>query len=258
MSRDFTLGMYRQLCEAIVAAGYQVWPIMRYMAARDMPDLVVLLRHDIDRCPGNALWMARLEHELGLRTTYYVRMTPSVFRPKVLKEVAAMGHEIGYHYETLAKARGNVQQAITLFEQELARLREIYDIQTISMHGSPLSPYDNRDLWRQYDFRQFGLLGEAYLSLDYKRLVYLTDTGRSWAKNHYNLRDKVAQECPIPDLKTTDDLISAIHNHRFTHVCISTHPERWAQSIGEWIISVAVDLAVNLAKMAIQYSRGRR
>jgi hypothetical protein len=258
MSLDFTLPKYREMCRAILASGYSVWPIACYMAARNTPDLVVVLRHDIDRRPGNALRMARLEYELGLQATYYVRMIPSVFCPTILKEIAAIGHEIGYHYETLTRARGNPQQAIALFEQELARLRQICDIQTISMHGSPLSPYDNRDLWRYYDFRQFNLLGETYLSLDYGQLVYLTDTGRSWAKSRYNLRDKVAQERPIPGLKTTDDLISAIYDHRFTHVCILTHPERWAQSTGEWIISLAVDWAVNLAKVAIQSYRMNR
>jgi len=54
--------------------------------------------------------------------------------------------------------------------------------------------YDNRDLWKRYDFRQFGLAGEAYLSIDYHRLAYLTDAGRSWADNPYNLRDRVVGE----------------------------------------------------------------
>lgn len=34
---------------------------------------VVILRHDVDRLPGNALKMARLEHEMGVQATYYFR-----------------------------------------------------------------------------------------------------------------------------------------------------------------------------------------
>jgi hypothetical protein len=256
MSLDFTLSKYREMCQAILASGYSTWPIARYMATRDAPGLVALLRHDVDRRPGSALRMAQLEHELGIQATYYVRTTPSVFRPTILKGIAAMGHEIGYHYETLAKAQGDMRRAIRLFEQELAQLRQICDIETISMHGAPLSPYDNRDLWRQHDFRQFGLLGETYLSLSYERLVYLTDTGRSWSEDRYNLRDKVAQEHPGPDLRTTDDLISAIHDHRFAHICILTHPERWARNIGEWVISTVLDFAANQVKRGILLVRG--
>jgi hypothetical protein len=256
MSLDFTLPKYREMCQSILASGYSVWPIVRYIASQDIPGRVVLLRHDVDRRPGNALRMAQLEHELGIRATYYVRMTRSAFRPAMLRKIAAMGHEVGYHYETLAKARGNIRRAVALFEHELARLREICEVQTISMHGRPLSPHDSRDLWRLHDFRQHNLLGEAYLSLDYNRLVYLTDTGRSWTGQRYNLRDKVAHEHSIPSLKTTDDLISAIRDHRFMHVCISAHPERWAHSIGEWVISLAADLVMNQIKRGIKLIRG--
>ena len=257
MSLDFTLSKYREMCQAILTCGYSAWSIGRYIVARDTPDLVVLLRHDIDRLPGCALRMARLEHELGLQATYYVRVIPSVCRPKVLKEIAAMGHEIGYHYETLVKARGNGQQAVALFERELGWLRQICDIQTVSMHGSPFSPIDNRDLWRHCDLRQFNLVGETYLSLDYGQLAYLTDTGRSWARSRFNLRDKVPQERPIPHLETTEDLVSAIRSRCFAHICISAHPERWANSLGHWIISAVTDLAANQAKRASLLARNR-
>ena len=35
-----------------------------------------------------------------------------------------------------------------------------------------------------------GILGEAYLSIDYTNTYYFTDTGRSWSENAVNLRDK--------------------------------------------------------------------
>ncbi len=257
MSLDFTLAKYGQLCRAILEAGYTVWPIARYLSETEYPDRVVLLRHDIDRRLGNALQMARLEHNLGLQATYYARMTSSVFQPKILSEMAKMGHEIGYHYETLAKAKGNLDQAITLFQKELDQFREIHAVQTISMHGAPLSPYDNRDLWKHYDFHRYGLLGEAYLSLDYDKLAYLTDTGRSWARNRYNLRDKVNRVSAATNLNSTDDLIAAIANRQFSHVCISTHPERWSQGAGQWLVSATSDLAANQVKRGLALIRGQ-
>lgn len=256
MSLDFTLRKYQELCQNIITAGYSVWTIARYLAAKRPPDLVVLLRHDIDRRISYALQMACLEKELGIQATYYARMTSSVFRPAVLQEIATMGHEIGYHYETLTKSRGNLQQAIALFEKELAQFGQICDIQTISMHGAPLSPHDNRDLWQHYDFHRYGLLGETYLSLDYGRMVYLTDTGRSWSQNRNNLRDKVSGMSVEPDLNSTDDLIAAICDRRFSHVCISTHPERWSQGIGQWLISSVSDLVINRVKQGFILVRG--
>jgi hypothetical protein len=163
-----------------------------------------------------------------------------------------MSHEIGYHYETLSKSRGNYPAAIDLFEKELARLRQVCPIQTISMHGNPLSPYDNRDLWKRYDFRQFGLAGEAYLSIDYHRLAYLTDAGRSWADNPFNLRDRVAGEQTPSGIRTTGELIAAIREKRFDAICISAHPERWSGNLPEWLFSASLDLAANTIKAALR------
>ena len=37
--------------------------------------------------------------------------------------------------------------AICDFERNLRRFRKLYPVKTICMHGSPLSKWDNRDLW---------------------------------------------------------------------------------------------------------------
>jgi len=47
--------------------------------------------------------MARLENELGIKATYFFRTIPHTFKPEIIKEIAGMGHEIGYHYENLSE-----------------------------------------------------------------------------------------------------------------------------------------------------------
>jgi hypothetical protein len=252
MPQDFTLDQYRTICLALRESGYQVMTVVQYLVDVTKQARIAVLRHDVDRFPGRALNMARLEQRAGISSTYYFRTNRSVFRLNTLREISRMGHEIGYHYETLSKRRGNYPAAIDLFGKELARLRQVCPIQTISMHGNPLSPYDNRDLWKRYDFRQFGLVGEAYLSIDYQRLAYLTDAGRSWADNPFNLRDRVAEEQTPSGIRSTDDLIAAIREKRFEQICISAHPERWAGNLPEWLSSASLDLAANTIKAALR------
>ena len=60
---------------------------------------IVILRHDVDRRPLNALTTAKLENELGIRGTYYFRIVPESFDETIIKQIAELGHEIGYHYE---------------------------------------------------------------------------------------------------------------------------------------------------------------
>jgi len=59
------------------------------------------------------------------------------------------------------------------------------------MHGSPLSKYDNRKLWEEYDYRDFGIVEESYFDMDFLDVLYLTDTGRSWNSENYNVIDRV-------------------------------------------------------------------
>jgi len=59
------------------------------------------------------------------------------------------------------------------------------------MHGSPLSKWDNRDLWKRYNYRDFGIIGEPYFDVNFDKVLYLTDTGRRWDGEGVSVRDKV-------------------------------------------------------------------
>lgn len=256
MCRDFTLDKYRELCQAVINSGYQVLTVSRYLENQNVSPQLVILRHDVDRSPGNALRMAGMERELNIVATYYFRKRRHTFKPEIIRSIALMGHEIGYHYEALVKARGDYERAIQVFEDELNEFRQICDVKTISMHGSPLSKYDNRDLWQKYDFRKFGIIGEAYLSVDYDKVAYLTDTGRAWDAQRYNLRDRVGSDSNLP-VSVTDDLITIIRRHEVDQLCIQTHPNRWPTNRLAWGISAVEDWAVNQAKRAISLTRSQ-
>jgi len=57
---------------------------------------VIILRHDVDRRPGNALKTALLEHYLGIPASYYFRSVPESWDETVIRKIAGLGHEIGY------------------------------------------------------------------------------------------------------------------------------------------------------------------
>jgi len=165
---DFTLSRYKDLCLALLDSGYTPLTVYSYLVLEGKKNnnnniKLVVLRHDIDRKLGNALRMAELEHDLGIQSTYYFRV-PCTFKPDIIGKIHDLGHEVGYHYEVLSKANGDYEKAVELFEQELSEIRKIVDVKTICMHGSPLSRYDTRDLWKRYDFNDFGIVGVAYLS----------------------------------------------------------------------------------------------
>lgn len=121
MGRDFTLIKYRELLETISRGNYSVFTVHRFLTEKTLPLPYVILRHDVDRQGNRALATAMLEKDLGLEATYYFRVDAGLSYLKVIKEVAVLGHEVGYHYEVLSKAKGNWAKARYIFAAELRK-----------------------------------------------------------------------------------------------------------------------------------------
>lgn len=246
---DFTLEKYRELCQT-VQQKYSVYPVYEYLVQKPTGKSVIV-RHDVDRRVMNALSMAELEHDLGIRSTYYFRY-PYTFNKEVIRKIRSLGHEIGYHYEVLSKTKGDYQKAITLFQSELQEFRKICPINTICMHGRPQSRFDNRDLWKKFRFEDFGISGEAYLSLTGIR--YFSDTGRNWAGQN-NIRDHLNPSDSSPCYSSTNDLIHALQTHSYSPLYLSVHPQRWGTSLTGLVFEYSTDFILNTGKKIISVIR---
>jgi len=247
---DFTLPKYLQLCRCILDFHYRVLTVADFCTEKDRlgGQPVVILRHDVDRRPFNALRMAQIEAQVGIRSTYYFRAKAHTLKPDIVLQIARLGHEIGYHYESVSDARGNMDQAIRDFENNLKKLRMLVPVKTICMHGRPFSRWDNRDLWGKYDYKAFGLIGEPYLSIDYSNIEYLSDTGRSWSSDRFNLRDKVSSNSNLR-VHSTMELMRVLSTGEYNTFLIQCHPERWANGLVQWIWSFASDWGSNYSKL---------
>ena len=252
MSRDFSLNKYKELCQTAINSGYALLTVKAYLTMRDLPAKFIIFRHDIDRKPENAVRMAVMEKELGIKSTYYFRFNKTVFQPNLIRIIANMGHEIGYHYETLDKAKGDYEKAIKTFKSELDEFRKIAEVNTICMHGNVLTKWGNRDLWSKYDFNDFGLIGEAYLSIN--NATYLSDTGRTWG-TRYKIKDWLPTNIHDDDktvknteVNRTDDLIELLKKGNLERTYLLVHPNRWNDNFSDWVIALVFDMATNLVK----------
>jgi len=248
---DFTLGKYEQLCDAMCSHGYIVTTVAGYFDNHDTRQKVIVLRHDVDLVSSRALRMARVEHNFGIKATYYFRFNRRAFQPHLVREIASMGHEIGYHYEVLDKAKGNYEEAIHTFGYELEQIRKVAEVKTICMHGNPLTKWDNRALWRKYNFKEFGLLGEAYLS--FNDITYFSDTGRTWSGRN-NVKDwfppaqDVGGNLEHVVITSTDNVIDLIKKGQLEQVYLLVHPDRWSDNLLRWSADLMKDMARNTAK----------
>jgi hypothetical protein len=192
--------------------------------------------------------MAELEYQYGLRSTYY-SLVPASFDEPIIRQ-SHMGHEIGYHYEVMSRAKGDVKQAAGMFQNDVELLRGICDIRTACMHGSPISHNKNVDFWEFASLSDYGLVGEAYTDIkgDFK---YYTDTGGKWnGKN--NIRDKIVN-CTMPSPHGTAGIITEVAAR--SKVYINCHPERWAKIRVEIPFYRLKDISVNIVKMSYRALR---
>jgi len=252
------------------------------------PKNSIILRHDVDRAINRNLAMAKLEHSYGIRSTYYFRHIEETFKPEIILQMAKMGHEIGFHYEVVDKANGDMDKAIEIFRTELEDLRKVTqnvtEINTVCMHGNPLKPWSNRDLWQKYDFRDFGLTGEPYLSIDYNKVFYLTDTGRTWADlkirvkdtidrsesksgekagnksgsksgNNSNSRSGANKKADPRAISSTDDVIRLIQSEKVSQICLLVHPNRWCEDFDGWAKELLLQNVKNVGKAGIVWYR---
>jgi len=262
---DFTLDKYSELLKALLGAGYRFETMAQTMTSTMTDDydndkttmtstmtMTVCLRHDVDLKPQNSLKTAKIEAKMGIRATYYFRAVPESWDEQIIKEIAALGHEIGYHYESLTTCNGNKKLAYEDFCMNLERLRKLADVTTICMHGSPRSPYDSKDIWGDYDYRELGIVGEPYLDTDWSKTFYLTDTGRRWDGYNVSVRDKIPHWQDVWNeqgltFHTTDDIIKRA-NSLPERIMITTHPQRWNDSIAAWAKELLLQNTKNIIK----------
>lgn len=308
--KDFTLKTYIQLIKILQKQDYKFQTFEEFN--NNPKERAIILRHDVDRLPANALEMAKLEKTIGINATYYFRIIKESYNKEIILEIINMGHEIGYHYEDIVHAskrlkekikkekvnrRGEelkrkkakvkskevesddkkydenelFQLAIELFQENLEKLRKLYPVKTICMHGNPLSKYDNCKLWEKYNYRDFGIIAEPYFDIDFNEVLYLTDTGRRWDGERYNVRDKVknkargnrqgamGKENPkqIQNSKlksqnsfhSTFDIIRVAEERKLPDkIMVNVHPQRWTNRPLSWLKELLFQNTKNIVK----------
>ncbi len=91
--RDFTLTTYKKLLQELLANDYSFQTLQDFIQQAE--DKTVILRHDVDRLPGNALVIAKIEREAGIKASYYFRIVKESYDEDIIRQIAEMGHEIG-------------------------------------------------------------------------------------------------------------------------------------------------------------------
>jgi hypothetical protein len=90
-------------------------------------------------------------------------------------------------------------------------------------------------MWKENKFDDFGIIGDAYKSVDFSDIMYLSDTGRSWDQRYKRL-DKVDSSInPLFDIKSSNDIIDVIEKGEVNKIYLLVHFEQWKDNLFDWL-----------------------
>ena len=168
----FTSKSYVKLLEYLSQI-YKIVPFCE-IPREDIPYLI--LRHDIDFSPSAALRMAKIEKDLGIKSTYFVMFSSRFYNVlegdnvHILEQISKLGHEIGLHYHPAQyriynkNPKKTLKTEIRLLEHLLGR-----KVCSIARHGP----------WDQDPFATI----KGYINANNPRLrrdIFIHDSCRAW------------------------------------------------------------------------------
>lgn len=278
---EFTLQIYKYLIDRLVEANYVIQTFDNFINRPKTK--VVILRHDVDLLPQNSLRFAKIQSQQKIKGTYYFRAVPESWDENIIKEIAALGHEVGYHYENMDVAAARLKIKVSKikvepgteiydklldaawddFRYNLDKFRKLVPVSTICMHGSPRSQFDNKALWSKYNYRDLGIIGAPYFDVDFNNVFYLTDTGRRWDGWKVSVRDKVPQQEDWIRrgwvYHSTKDIIKAIESDNLPNqVMMTFHPQRWNDAMVPWTKELILQNMKNVVKKKVIQVRSKK
>ncbi|HEX2544604.1 MAG TPA: hypothetical protein VHL79_06990 [Ramlibacter sp.] len=157
----------------------------------------VLWRHDLDFSIVDALPLARIEAEAGVRASYFVHLHCDFYNPfdarslRAVAEIAALGHDIGLHFDfVLAGVKDAVALAARV-QQEAGFLQAQYGVpvRAFSFHNPTPEAL-------AFDAQSYGGLVNTYGAYFRTQVAYCSDSNGHW--RHERLEDVLARPAAGP------------------------------------------------------------
>jgi hypothetical protein len=173
-----SLDLYEETLRKAIRLGYDFPTVSDLKNGVDSKRRFLLVRHDIDTSPRHALQMAKLESRLGVRSSYFVLLHSPLYNPAAaphwdaLREIVALGFEVGLHYDTEFYQRRNMDPLPGILADAAALERILGNaIVSVSQHR-PASSVLLKELNLHYV--------DAYNNDLMNKVRYVSDSGFKW------------------------------------------------------------------------------
>lgn len=205
---DFTLENYRRLIGIAIKKSFN---FISYTDEYIDDRKDILWRHDVEFEPDIALKMAEIEHDLGVKSTYFFQIHSKYYNifdghyTSVLNKIKELGHFIGLHFDSHYYNiidEKQLNEYIYLDRNYFEKVLKI-DIDTFSFHNT--TPFTQSCLEYKY-----GGLINVYSSHFKEKYNYCGDSLGYWR---------------------FDRLEDVLNNENIKHLQVLTHDANWSDEV---------------------------
>lgn len=176
MITDFTLQAYQDFLIKLKKT-HVFQTFKEYKESSDSKKIV--LRHDIDYSLAYAYEMAKLEHSLGVKSTYFLLFSSEYYNMldekniALAKKIVDLGHEVGLHYDVKVMQLNGHVLPLTILKQHVHMLSVLIgsEIKSMAMHNPSIN---GEDIFKEFP------LNNAYSSIFLQRGAYFSDSCMAW------------------------------------------------------------------------------
>ena len=257
----FTYSVWEKFCKALAEKGIHSVTAKALLsdATKEILPLNrwVNLKHDVESTPSKALKLAQIEAKYGHKATYYVQsylMTDE--NQQIFLAIQELGHEVTYHHDVMDGSKGNLDDAIVIFNENLDKFKRLgFEVETVCQHGNPMTDFDNRDFFKNAAI-QSKFPNMADIMVNFKELlkqdyVYVSDVGMSFkiVNDPYNSGNDPNSN-PYTVLGDLNKVMKEINDHPVTNYIVSSHPHRYYQSfLVAWLKKVVFSTVRGIANV---------
>lgn len=182
MITDFTLKAYEEfLIKLDKTHSFQTFNDYK----ESTNDKKIVLRHDIDYSLSYAYEMAKLEHSLGIKSTYFLLFSSEYYNMldqkniTLAKKIYDLGHEVGLHYDVKVMQSNIHIDPKVVIDQHVKMLSLLTgkEVKSIAMHNPSIN---GEDIFKELP------LNNAYSSVYLNSGAYFSDSCMAWRNEFMN------------------------------------------------------------------------
>lgn len=181
--------MYSSYLEMIKLIKEKKYYITNYLDYKEF-DRTVILRHDIDMDLEKAIKIAKLENNLGVKSTFFILLSSNFYNIyskksiRAIEQILILGHDIGLHFDEERYVKK--QCLVEYMEKEIRILENCLGIQIkcISMHRP-----SKETLMANYEICE-GSVINSYSKVFFEDFKYISDSRMYWREDVMGILEK--------------------------------------------------------------------